>query len=92
MTVRAKSRKRVRVDESSVPRPPCATCGAGAICTMELEVRDLVLERDSGVGSVPYWTPSYKNLLASITIRLCGECVQNNVKVQTTVRAEVTKE
>lgn len=59
---------------------------------MSLEIRDLVLEQDAGVLSLPYWTTSYKSLVTSISMRLCGSCVHKNVKVSTAVRAEVVKD
>ncbi len=86
-----RNRSRVRTSDEDVPRPPCATCGAGASCVMSVEVQDLVLERDSGVRSVPYWNKSYKGTVASIEVRLCAGCLQKNVRLTTQVAVEVVK-
>jgi len=80
-----------RVKESDGPeRPPCATCAAPATCVMSLDVRDLVLDRDSGVRSSAYWTTSYKTLVSSVEMRLCAACVASHVKVSLSVEAKVT--
>lgn len=87
-----KTQSRVKVDEHAPARPPCATCGHEATCVLSLDVRDLVLERDSGVHSAPYWTSSYKSVVVDISTRLCAECVRAYVKVSMNVRAEVVKD
>lgn len=73
-------------------RPPCAVCAGPATCVMSLDVRDLVLDRDSGVGTRPYWTTSYKTQVSSVEMRLCAACVTRHVKVAVAVEAKVTGE
>jgi len=80
-----------RMKESEGPeRPPCAMCGEPATCVMSLDVRDLILDRDSGVGSRAYWTTSYKTPSSSIEMRLCSSCVGSYVKVSVAVDAKVS--
>lgn len=75
--------------EDETPRPPCATCGGPATCVLQVEIRDLHLERDSGTRSAPYWTPSWKSVRTHVTVRLCQKCTAENVKVRAAVTAEV---
>jgi hypothetical protein len=68
------------------PRPNCSTCGKPGAYFVSLEIKEMKLERDAGVGSRPYWTSDYRNGTKLETI-LCADCQRSNVSVTTTVSA-----
>ena len=84
-------RSRRGMEAPEPERPPCATCGGPATSEIQLEVRPLIVERDSGVVARPYWTTSYKNKTVAIEMLLCSSCFTKNVQVSTDVVARVTK-
>jgi len=79
------TRQRRLLPDAEPPRPPCASCGAPATCEAELVLRDLVLERDAGVRSRPYWSSDYKAQRARVATRLCDACVSANVRIATSI-------
>ena len=79
-----------RKQEDDVPRPPCA-CGKPATDRLELKVNRLVLERDAGVKSQPYWAPSYRYTRVSVEALICGDCLARDIKIGLTVSATVEK-
>ncbi len=88
----ASRRRRLFETETQEPeRPPCGTCGEPAASEILLEVRPLVLDRESGVHAPSFWTTSYRNKTVSISMMLCTSCVTKNVSVSTDVVARVTK-
>jgi len=72
-------------------RPACATCGKSADSEFTLEVHSLVVDRDAGVRSSPYWTTSYRTPKVKISMLLCDPCVSKNVNVTTAVQVEVAQ-
>jgi len=68
-------------EASEPPRPPCGTCGEPATHRVSVAVEPLVLDRDAGTRSVPYWTTNYRGA-TRIETNLCGECVRKSVIVK----------
>lgn len=75
--------------EAETPRPPCSGCGKPATQEVVVETHPLVLERDAGVRSQPYWKGSYHGS-CRITTMLCDGCMKSSVKVELTVAATIT--
>jgi hypothetical protein len=84
------TRKITTLTEEDIPRPPCA-CGKPATCQIDINVRRLKLERDSGAHSELYWRASYHDTVASILALVCDNCYNNNIKVTVTAAASVEK-
>jgi len=79
-----------KLTEEDVPRPPCA-CGKPATDRVEIKVQRLVLEREAGVSSQPYWSPSYRYTRVSVEALICEDCLKRNITVGLTVSASVEK-
>ena len=88
--IRKKVMPRKIADRDDPPRPPCA-CGNPATAQVEVIVRRLMLERDSGARSEAYWMPSYRNTTTNVTAVICDTCVTNHVKISLAVSATVDK-
>ena len=80
-------RRRAADPATETPRPPCSSCGEPATCVVTVSVQDLALEREAGVRSVAYWTPSFRADRVRVSNRLCEKCFQSSVKVETSVVA-----
>ena len=75
--------------ESDVPRPACGVCGGLAGFQVDLQIRELELERDGGMKSQPYWMPSYRRTVQSVATTLCKDCLAVRVNVTLDVAATV---
>lgn len=76
-------------EENDVPRPACGVCGNPAGFQVDLQIRELELERDAGVKSQPYWMASYRRIVQSVSTTLCKECLGIRVNVTLDVAATV---
>jgi len=74
-----------------VPRPLCGCGKHPATHQVHLTVQRLVLERESGVHSEPYWAPSYRPAHTSITSMVCDECLGSRINVTVAVDATMAK-
>lgn len=73
-----------------IQAPPCAVCAtAPAVVEARIEVRGLVLDRDAGMKSRPYWRPDYQAIRASASCWLCSSCLASQVNVSTSMRVEL---
>jgi len=80
-----------RTEPPEPPRPLCATCGeAAATHEVNFEARQLVLDRDAGVGTRAYWAPSYKSPTSAVRMLLCPACMKAHVLIETRVQAVAT--
>lgn len=75
--------------ESDVPRPACGVCGRPAGFQVDLQIRELELERDAGTRPQWYWMASYRRTVQSVTTSLCKECLAVRVNVTLDVAATV---
>ncbi len=78
-----------RVEKNDVPRPACGVCGNPAGFQVDLQIRELELERDAGVKSQLYWMASYRRTIQSVSMTLCKECLGVRVNVTLDVAATV---
>lgn len=77
--------------EEEYPRPLCG-CGKNpATHQVELTVRRLELDREKGVSSQPYWTPTYRTTVTSITSMVCDECLGSRINVAVAVDATMAE-
>lgn len=77
--------------EDEVPRPLCGCGKHPATHQVELTVRRLELDRDKGVSSRPYWTPSYRTVVTSIASVACDECLAGKINVAVVVDATMAQ-
>jgi hypothetical protein len=75
-----------------IPEParPICMCGNPGAFHVQIEVTQLVLDRDAGMASRPYWTPKYRTG-SRIESIMCQSCVRSNVKLQVTASAHLEK-
>jgi hypothetical protein len=78
------------VAEEDVPRPSCG-CGSPATHQIDITVRRLVLDRDAGPYTAPYWTPSYKATSQSVSAMVCEGCHRRDINITLSVSAAVEK-
>ena len=71
------------------PRPLCM-CGAPGAFQVQIDVQELILDRDAGISSRPYWTAKYRTG-TRIEAIMCQTCVRSNVQVQVVASAKVEK-
>lgn len=76
--------------EDEVPRPPCG-CGKPATHQIKLEVRRLELDREAGVRTKPYWTPTFRGAHTGVEALVCDGCLQDHVHVELKIDASVEK-
>jgi hypothetical protein len=81
--------KKAREDRPEPPRPLCM-CGEPGAFQVQIDIEELVLDRDAGISSRPYWRAKYQTgtKIASI---MCGKCVRANVQLQVVASAKVEK-
>lgn len=72
--------------QTEPPRPRCASCGQPGTYFVSLEIKEMKLERDAGVGSRPYWSTDYRNGSKLETV-LCDGCQRSSVSITTSVSA-----
>ena len=71
------------------PRPLCA-CGSPGAFQVQIDVQELVLDRDSGISARAYWTAKYRTGTRIETI-MCQSCVRSSVQIQVVATAKVEK-
>lgn len=71
------------------PRPLCS-CGEPGVFQVHIDVQELVLDRDSGISSRPYWTVKYRTGTRIETI-MCQNCLRANVQLQVVATAKIEK-
>jgi hypothetical protein len=71
------------------PRPLCMCGGPGAF-KVEIDVQELVLDREAGISSRPYWSAKYRTGTRIESI-MCQSCVRSNVQVQVVASAKLEK-
>jgi hypothetical protein len=71
------------------PRPLCMCGGPGAF-QVQIDVQELVLDRDAGLSARAYWTAKYRTG-TRIEAIMCQGCVRSNVQVQVVASAKVEK-
>ena len=76
----------------NVPEParPLCMCGQPGAFQVQIDVQELVLDRDAGISSRPYWTAKYRTGTRIESI-MCQGCVRSNVQVQVVASAKVEK-
>jgi len=82
----------VRGKRKDIPEParPTCMCGNPGAFQVQIEVTELVLDRDAGISARPYWTPKYRTGTRIESI-MCQGCVRSNVQIQVTASAKVDK-
>ena len=69
------------------PRPICA-CGSPGSFQVQIDVQELVLDRDAGIAARPYWSAKYRHGTKIETI-MCIKCLRANVQIQISAAAKV---
>ena len=65
-------------------------CGAPGAFQVQIDVQELVLDREAGITSRPYWTAKYRTGTRIESI-MCQSCVKSNVQFQVAATAKVEK-
>lgn len=55
-----------------------------------IDVQELVLDRDAGMSSRPYWSPKYRTG-TRIEAVMCQGCVKSNIQLQVVASAKIEK-
>ena len=76
-------------DQPEPARPLCM-CGSPGAFLVQIDVQELVLDRDAGISSRPYWSAKYRTGTRIESI-MCQKCVRSNVKLEVSVAATVEK-
>jgi len=76
-----------RKDQPEPARPLCM-CGSPGAFQVQIDVQELVLDRDAGLSARPYWTAKYRTG-TRIEAIMCQKCVRSNVKIQVSATATV---
>ena len=76
-------------DQPEPARPLCM-CGSPGAFQVQIEVQELMLERDAGISSRPYWTAKYRTGTKIESI-MCQACVRSSVQIQVVATAKVEK-
>jgi hypothetical protein len=71
------------------PRPLCM-CGEPGAFQVQIDVQELILDRDAGISSRPYWTAKYRTG-TRIEAIMCQKCLRSNVNVQVVASAKIEK-
>lgn len=71
------------------PRPLCV-CGSPGAFQVQIDVQELVLDREAGISSRPYWTAKYRTG-TRIEAIMCQKCVQASVQLQVVASAKIEK-
>jgi hypothetical protein len=71
------------------PRPLCM-CGEPGAFQVQIDVQELILDRDVGISSRPYWTAKYRTG-TRIEAIMCQKCLRSNVNVQVVASAKIEK-
>ena len=81
--------KKARKNLPEPPRPLCM-CGDPGAFQVQIDVQELILDRDAGISARPYWTAKYRTGTRIESI-MCQTCVRSNVQVQIVASAKVEK-
>jgi len=81
--------KKSDVDWPKASRPLCA-CGGPGVFLVNIDVQELVLDRDAGMSARPYWSPKYRTG-TRIEAIMCQICVKTNVQIQVMASAKIEK-
>jgi hypothetical protein len=76
-------------DRPDPPRPLCM-CGSPGAFQVQIDVQELVLDRDAGISSRPYWTAKYRTGTKIESI-MCMGCVKANVQLSVVASAKLEK-
>lgn len=76
-------------DQPEPPRPICA-CGSPGVFQVQIDIQELVLDRDAGISARAYWSARHRNGTRIETI-MCGKCLRANVQIQISATAKVEK-
>jgi len=77
-------------EEKPAPARPLCSCGSPGAFLVQIDVQELVLDRDAGISSRPYWSAKYRTGTRIESI-MCKDCVRANVQLQILVTAKVEK-
>lgn len=72
------------------PARPLCMCGSPGAFQVQIDVQELVLDRDAGIAARPYWTAKYRTG-TKIEAIMCQSCVRSNVQLQVVATAKVEK-
>ena len=72
------------------PARPLCVCGSPGAFQVQIHVQELVLDRDAGISSRPYWSAKYRTGTWIETI-MCQACVRANVQLQVSAVAKFEK-
>lgn len=72
------------------PARPLCMCGSPGAFQIQVDVQELVLDRDAGIAARPYWTAKYRTG-TKIEAIMCQSCVRTNVQLQVVASAKVEK-
>lgn len=79
-------------DDETTPRPLCGCGKYRATHQVQLTVRRLMLDRDAGAHSSPYWAASWKGAAhTSIEALVCDECLGSRINVAVAVDATMAQ-
>jgi len=82
----------VRGKRKDLPEParPTCMCGSPGSFQVQIDVQELVLDRDAGISARPYWTAKYRTGTRIESI-MCQTCVRSNVKISVMASANIEK-
>lgn len=72
------------------PARPLCMCGSPGAFQIQIDVQELVLDREAGIAARPYWTAKYRTG-TRIEAIMCQQCVRSNVQLQVVATAKVEK-
>lgn len=72
------------------PARPLCMCGSPGAFLVQIDVQELVLDREAGISSRPHWTAKYRTGTRIESI-VCQKCVRSNVQLQVVATAKVEK-
>jgi hypothetical protein len=72
------------------PARPLCMCGSPGTFLVQIDVQELVLDRDAGISSRPYWSAKYRTGTRIESI-MCQKCVRSNVQLQVSAVAKLEK-
>ena len=84
--------RRRRALEETTPRPICG-CGKNPVThQVQLTVRRLILDREAGAHSQPYWAASWRGAAhTAIEALVCDDCLGNRINVVVAVDATMAQ-
>ncbi len=79
-----------RAKDQPEPARPLCMCGSPGAFLVQIEVQELVLDRDAGISARPYWSAKYRTGTKIESI-MCQKCVRSNVQLQVVATAKIEK-